>query len=264
MQIYDGRKSFYQWDLNQKITSPNFKVGDEIHFTSLQQSTALIVLAYELDGKVVADVPNILLQNSYPITAYQYITVTDMDYTIDEQLFTVIKRPQPDDYVYTETEIYSIKTAVEKALLEAKESGEFDGEDGKDGADGKDAITDQTYSSTSENAQSGKAVKEAIKTEVGEIDKLGNYGVVIKDGYLSVSPASTADIEGRHPKKPITPGLFDYALMKSVDQIYNSNSPMPQSGKAVAEAVKITIGDIDTALDNIIAIQNSLIGGGSE
>ena len=189
LQIYDGRKSFYQWDLNQKITSPNFKVGDEVHFTSLQQSTALIVLAYELDGKVVADVPNILLQNSYTITAYQYITVTDMGYTIDEQLFKVIKRPQPDDYVYTETEIYTIKTVVDKALLEAKESGEFDGKDGKDGVDGKD----------------------------GEKGEKGD----------------------------------DYVLTES-------------DKEEIAELVAQTeIGDIDTALDNIIAIQNSLIGGDS-
>ena len=36
------------------------------------------------------------------------------------------------------------------------------GDVGADGKDGKDAVTDQTYSPTSENAQSGKAVAEAI------------------------------------------------------------------------------------------------------
>ena len=43
----------------------------------------------------------------------------------------------------------------------------------------------------------------------------------------------------------------------TVDQSYNPNSSNAQSGKAVAEA----IGSIETALDNIITIQNSLIGG---
>ena len=44
-----------------------------------------------------------------------------------------------------------------------------------------------------------------------------------------------------------------------IDQTYNPESENAQSGKAVAEA----LGNIETALDNIIAIQNSLIGGGN-
>ena len=34
-----------------------------------------------------------------------------------------------------------------------------------------------------------------------------------------------------------------------------------QSGKAVAQAIQESLSDIETALDSIIAIQNSLIGG---
>lgn len=47
----------------------------------------------------------------------------------------------------------------------------------------------------------------------------------------------------------------------AVDQIYNSQSTNPQSGVAVAEAITETLGDIETALDSIIAIQETLIGG---
>lgn len=136
LKIYDGRERFYQWDIDQKITSNTFKVGDEIHFYNRKLSTTPVVIAYELGGKVVADVPNILLQSSSPITAYRYITDENGSKTIEEHTFEVTQRPKPDDYVYTETEIYTIKTAVDKALLEAKESGEFDGADGKDGKDG--------------------------------------------------------------------------------------------------------------------------------
>ncbi|MEE1197556.1 MAG: hypothetical protein U0K54_00170 [Acutalibacteraceae bacterium] len=45
-----------------------------------------------------------------------------------------------------------------------------------------------------------------------------------------------------------------------IDQAYSPTSENAQSGKAVAEA----IGDIETALDNIIEIQRELIGGDSE
>ena len=105
-QIYDGRESFYQWDLNRKITSTEFSVGDEIHMFNQQQSQALTLSAYELDGKVVVDVPNILLQAALPIYAYKYVEDGSGAYTLGEVgYFDVIKRPKPSDYVYTETEI---------------------------------------------------------------------------------------------------------------------------------------------------------------
>ncbi len=116
MQIYDGRESFYQWDLNQRITSNTFKVGDEIHFFNIKQPKALVVIAYELDGKVVADVPNILLQSSQPISVYRYIIDGEVAQTIEEFELEVKQRAKPDDYVYTETELYTIKTALDKII----------------------------------------------------------------------------------------------------------------------------------------------------
>ena len=59
-------------------------------------------------------------------------------YTKKEQTLDVVKRAKPSDYVYTETEVISIQTAVENALQEAKESGEFKGDKGDAGADGAD------------------------------------------------------------------------------------------------------------------------------
>lgn len=105
MRIYDGRPSFYQWDTNQKITSDQFKVGDEIHFFNIKQQSALVVRAYELDNSIVVDVPNILLQQSYSIIAYRVYVDDDGKATIEECKFRVKQRPKPEDYVYTETEI---------------------------------------------------------------------------------------------------------------------------------------------------------------
>ena len=48
-----------------------------------------------------------------------------------------------------------------------------------------------------------------------------------------------------------------------IDQTYNPESENAQSGKAVAEAINETVGNIETALDNIIALQENLIGGES-
>lgn len=44
-----------------------------------------------------------------------------------------------------------------------------------------------------------------------------------------------------------------------VDQIYDSQSANAQSGIAVAEAINTTVGSIEVALDNIIAIQEGYI-----
>lgn len=105
MKLYDGRESFYQWDLNQKLTSDTLRVGDEVHYSNLKQTKALITIAYELDGKVVSDVPNILLQNAHPINVDRYIKSGDSECTVEQYSFKVKQKVKPSDYVYTETEI---------------------------------------------------------------------------------------------------------------------------------------------------------------
>lgn len=122
MRIYDGRESFYQWDLNQKVTSNGLKVGDEVHFFSMHIPTALITIAYELDGLVVADVPNILLQRSYPITVYKMNVTEDGKSTVEQYQFPVKQRAKPDDYVYTETEVLNYKD-LEERIAKLEEGG---------------------------------------------------------------------------------------------------------------------------------------------
>lgn len=107
MKILDGRKAFVQWDVNIKVTDEDFNVGDEIHFDNGALSSALVVKAYQLGDKVVADVPNILLTMAYRIKAYRYIKTEEGTYTTDKHIFPVKQRPKPDDYVYTQTEVFN-------------------------------------------------------------------------------------------------------------------------------------------------------------
>lgn len=131
MKIYDGRSAFYQWDVDQKVTSETLTDGDEVHFYNVSLPHALVAKAYTMeDGTIVADVPNILLQKPLVITAYMYETNADASRTRLETLFDVIKRAKPSDYVYTETELYTIDAKIKKALRDAKKSGKFDGKDG--------------------------------------------------------------------------------------------------------------------------------------
>lgn len=98
-KIYDGRKEFYQWDLNRKLIVEDKSIN-EVHFSNRTTDYSLITEVYELDGLRVADVPNILLQDNWDIKVYAY----DSEYTKHCETYNVIARTRPDDYVYTETE----------------------------------------------------------------------------------------------------------------------------------------------------------------
>ena len=159
------------------------------------------------------------------------------------------------------------------------------GEQGPKGDKGEDATTDQTYNPQSENAQSGIAVDQALEpykylqkdgggyTNLDSlwVNKIAHlYGDIVAEGFfienekvfiakpLEVNANATfssalvhgnADIMGEltvnnYPIKSMAEPTDDYHL---VNKKYVDNQ----------------IGDRETTLDNIIAIQNELIGGGS-
>jgi hypothetical protein len=104
-KIYDGREAFYQWDVEQKIVVDDRSIT-QVHFCNRTDDCALICECYEHEGKWVADVPNILLQDNWRIRVYAY----DGCATKHEQRYDVIARSKPDTYVYTETEVLSYET----------------------------------------------------------------------------------------------------------------------------------------------------------
>lgn len=130
MHILDGRNAFTQWDKDVKITADDLRDGDEIHFSNGTTQNALVVKAKRHGYEIVVDVPNTLLTTQFPIKAYRYIKSKDGSYTIKKHIFEVKRRPKPEDYVYTETERFTVEKAVAAALNEAKESGNFSGTDG--------------------------------------------------------------------------------------------------------------------------------------
>lgn len=125
MRILDGRDYFYQWDLNVFIVSEDFDTESEVHFENKFSRGALSLKATTLNGQTVVEVPNIMLQLSTPIKAYQYIQDEYGHRTIKEKVFEVKKRAKPVDYIYTEVESLTVSDYVKKALEEAKERGEL-------------------------------------------------------------------------------------------------------------------------------------------
>ena len=166
LTLNDGRKELYQWDTGRTATVDI--ECDIVHFANLKYGESLAVEVKE--GEV--SIPNKLLMSGEPIYCWAFAKDDGGSYTKKEQTIVVTKRAKPSDYVYTETEVISIQTAVENALQEAKESGDFKGEKGdtgatgpmgpagKDGANGKDGVdgkdgTSVTVSSVSESTEDG-------------------------------------------------------------------------------------------------------------
>lgn len=156
LKIFNGRPRFKQWDLNQKLICEGVEPGTQIHFASSDSEKALVVESYELNGKTIANVPNILLQVAIQLYVYVYIRESDEKYTIHRVIFGVDERPKPDDYVYTETEIlnYSalerritsleenLEEEVKEAIQKVIDEGDFDIQGGVDTEDLENAKTE--------------------------------------------------------------------------------------------------------------------------
>ena len=108
-KIFDGRKSFYQWDLEQKLIVDDRSIT-QVHFCNRTDDCALTCETYELDGLWVVNVPNILFQDNWRIRVYAY----DGYATKHEERYNVIARTKPDTYVYTETEVLNYQTLLDK------------------------------------------------------------------------------------------------------------------------------------------------------
>ena len=100
----------------------------EVHFCNGLDDYSLVVKV--VDGK--ANVPNILLQNSFDIKVFAY----DGESTRYDAVFEVKAKARPSDYVYTEEQKYTIEYYLKQAIDEAKANGEFNGDKGDKGDKG--------------------------------------------------------------------------------------------------------------------------------
>lgn len=104
---------YTQWDINQKlkivvydVDSSLLKNAPYIHFANVKSTEALVVRS-TLEGTdtIVVDVPNSLLQESWPLLVYVYLN-DNLDAhsqkTIIKIEIPVHKRAKPSDYEYVE------------------------------------------------------------------------------------------------------------------------------------------------------------------
>ena len=104
---------YTQWDINQKlkivvydVDSSLLKNAPYIHFANVKSTEALVVRSTVEDtDTIVVDVPNSLLQESWPLLVYVYLN-DNLDAhsqkTIIKIEIPVHKRAKPSDYEYVE------------------------------------------------------------------------------------------------------------------------------------------------------------------
>lgn len=113
-EILNGRGSFWQWDINQKLVVQDLPNCAEVHFSNGNSDDALVTLVKTVDGKKVCDVPNVVLQKAGYVNVFAYVIDGEEKYTEYKASILVIARSKPEDYIYTETEILSYKNLSEK------------------------------------------------------------------------------------------------------------------------------------------------------
>lgn len=202
IRIEGNRTALYQWDSNQRIILNDIFAGTQVHFTDEHsaESECLVVMSYQENGQIFANVPNILLQNSGTINVYIYVEKEDKAYTEYFSEILVLPRKKPQNYVYTETDVLSVTNAVNKALKEAKENGDFKGDPGSIGPTPKFSIGNVNTVESTEPASAtitGTPENPVLNLNIprGRIDAQFDLDktLTLKNGTLSVN--TTDDIE---------------------------------------------------------------------
>ena len=204
-EILNGRKSFYQWDYDQKLAVLDDTVT-QVHFPLGTESCPPLPV-YELDGQRVVDVPDILLQTAGVKRVYAFVEDAFGGRTICTETFRVNERAKPDDYIYTEQELWTAEKAVQKALQEAKDSGDFKGDPGPKGDPGvvKFKVVNELPETDTENAIYLLPVTEGAEDNLfdeyiwvnGKWEKIGSAAVAVDmTGYVKDTDIATSQKAG--------------------------------------------------------------------
>lgn len=164
----------YQWELGRKIeiTPPANTGVDKVEFSHVVDTEALSVKPREENGIIVADIPNIMLQSGSPIFVYLVYTPVDSLETTASFVLSVIKRPKPADYVYTETEVWSYEA------LEARMK----------------VLEDDLYE------QVASSIENYLeKNPPGGVDFETDNTLILKDGILSVNTTDQMEQDNTLP-----------------------------------------------------------------
>ena len=105
--IADGRGALWQWDTGRRVKITDGDGVKQVHYQNKCFGRSVDVDVGD-DGTAI--IPDELLQDWHPLTAYAYVTDDTGAYTMVQQDFAVHKRAKPAGYVYTPTDQMTLRT----------------------------------------------------------------------------------------------------------------------------------------------------------
>lgn len=105
--IADGRGALWQWDTGRRVKITDGDGVKQVHYQNKYFGRSVDVDVGD-DGTAI--IPDELLQDWHPLTAYAYVTDDAGAYTMVQQDFAVHKRAKPAGYVYTPTDQMTLQT----------------------------------------------------------------------------------------------------------------------------------------------------------
>lgn len=188
-KLLDGER-FYQWDRGRKLEVTEEGI-DQVHFTNKLVAdtldSAIVNDVYKMSGMRVVDVPNVLLQQPYNITAYAYVEQADREFTQVHEVIGVVPRPRPADYRVGEDgdSAYEIaqKNGYEGTEEEWLES--LKGEKGEKGDTGEKGAA-FTYDDFTPEQLAALKGEKGDKGDTGEKGEQGIQGVQGEQGEQGV------------------------------------------------------------------------------
>lgn len=118
IELENDHRVFRQWTLSQRVLLDGYKPGARVDYTLVAGAAEpLTVLAYEKDGHVCADVPNILLQKAGVLRVCVRPIYSDSQLRQIKDI-RIAPAEKPEDYIYTETAVLMVDTELNAALDE--------------------------------------------------------------------------------------------------------------------------------------------------
>lgn len=190
--IENGRSQFFQWDIKQRLIVEDASI-EQVHFCNRTDDCSLKREVYNEGGKRIVNVPDILLQDDWRIHVYAW----DKNYTKYEEVFDVVKRTKPANYVYTEEEITEFED-LEKRLDEIEKNGVSD-----------ERIAEGVAAYLEENpVEAGATAEQAAQIE-------DNKAAIAELQIEAANHATTAYVD--NAVKNVKPDLKGYATETYVD-----------------------------------------------
>ena len=237
--LYNGGTYFWQWDANQKLITTTLPVGTEVHFYHDKvKDLAFKVFVEQVSGGRVCDVPNALLMHAGKIRIYAYYTTPTArtggmggNRTTKRQTIVVKPREKPPDYIYTETQVYTLQQALAEAAATLKQ--------GPKGEDGK-SITHYWEGTTLILVSANGVTRTNLKGETGARGPKGEKGDTGRQGPkgdtgLTGPQGPKGDPGEMGPQGPVGPAGKDGVVKFSEltpDEIEALRGPMGPQGPA--------------------------------